>query len=432
MYKKPIAQFKPKKMILNGVAYDVDSAETLNRIRIEADTKKKENLIIIEEQKNQKILVRRVRTKGNEDTIIKEIKNADELKEMHALKERKTQQIKTRDRLYEEHRKPQLNMVTKIGVRKPLNAAPITMVNIDMQPSILDNRLPINSQKPIGVTRAGQAPIKKFNGNNNFDQKDIQITINPIIEITKPKTLNVMGRSGAKIKPLYGKGFNVDDPNELPDNLDNINIERRQEPDEICINNTNSDGYFNKTFDVMKSNWYILVLKTENPSQGLVKIMDDCKQLVIPTIRIINDMFLFKKYDTYNEYRIYLQTLKSSKLVDIHIIGLSIKDIKLQQITFDIVSKGIDVWKFRKLHDLEFIDYYISKLKLDCTEKFIERFKADLELYKNQSYFDNYIKTLKFDRRNIKKRFTNDATVLYLVNSTIEYENNNYALRSHY
>ena len=65
MYKKTNANnknrnpviFKPKKMILNGIVYDVDSIETLNRIRSNIETKKKEDFELVEEQKIKDIMI---------------------------------------------------------------------------------------------------------------------------------------------------------------------------------------------------------------------------------------------------------------------------------------------------------------------------------------------------------------------------------------
>ena len=165
---------------------------------------------------------------------------------------------------------------------------------------------------------------------------------------------------------------------------------------------------------VLKGQWYVLVIKTDGTGQGLAKLIDDIKNQIIPTIKINNDMFLYKKYDAFTEYRIYFITLKNTKFIDLHIIGLNIKDVKIQQVTYDVVGKNIDIWKFRKLYDLEFINYYVSKIKLDCTEKFIERFKADYELYKDPDYFDKFIKTIKFDQKNLKKRQFNTTIVFNL------------------
>lgn len=424
MYKKStdIAMpFKPKKMIVNGITYEVDSIATLEKIRADTENKKKENLVILEEQKNQKVLTRRTRTKNNEDKIVKEIRDANELKAIHALKERQAKQIKTKDMMSFDNKKPQFSMIAKAGVRKPLTV-PITMISpllTQQNEELIVDTMTTIQQKPLNMIKHNQTPINrqgpKLNINNDItnDKRVIQLgdinqsnqPVDHIIE--KPQTLNVTRQGNTKIKTLYNspglvETQNINDDTELPTNLDTTNARQR-----TTLNNENIDpeahadttGYFNKTFEVLKTQWYMLLLRLEGNLQGLVKIMDDSKRPIIPTVKINNDMFLFKKYDTYYEYKIYLQTLATSRTIDIHIIGLLIKDIKLQQISFDVVSKGIDVWKFRKLHDLEFIDYYTSKLKLDCTEKFIEKFKADYELYKNQTYLDTYIKSVKMDKK---------------------------------
>lgn len=479
MYRKSTdtTKFKPKKMILSGTVYDVDSQETLNKLRAEIENKKKENLLVIEEQKNQKVLVRRTRSKNNEDTVTKEFKDINDIKAASALKERRIQQLQTKSRL-EQNKKADFSMVSKTGIRKPISRQiEIVSVGIQEQPVEEQPKLQSTPKKPLNIVSSrSQVPIKKLHNDDvekvigtassglTFVQhathaleEDQQIKVrknapssarpplavpdNSNVPDNKPKVLNVVGRSGQKlnqkidVSPIENNGISNESEtgSRCQNELSTETNTNENQQTRLLEGSADISGYFNQTFEVNKAIWYILILRIEgNSPQGLVKVMDENKSQIIPTVKINNDMFLFKKFDNYSEYRVYLLTTKTGKNIDVHAIGLNIKDVKTQQVSIETVTKGIDIWKLRKFYDLEFINYYLGKIKLDCTDKFIMRFKADHELYRNQSYFDTYLKTIKLDKKTVKQKYDSDNAILYLIHSSIEYENCNYTMRTHY
>ncbi len=204
---------------------------------------------------------------------------------------------------------------------------------------------------------------------------------------------------------------------------------------EISENDGVINGFFNEQYQVLKSEWYILAIKSRGNNEGLIKILDDTKSQMMPSLKINNDMFIYRKYDNkINEYRIYVKTLRNSTKADVYIVGLDIMNVKFQQVSFNIVQKNVELWKMRKLYDLEFINYYLSNLKFDCSEKFIESFNADYKLFKNPDLFDNFIGNLKLDLTKLPRdeEFYNNGkiNVLYLVQSSIEYEQCGYTIRS--
>jgi glycosyltransferase involved in cell wall biosynthesis len=465
MYRKTINKqqitFKPKKMILNGNVYDVDSIEALSKLRSEIEIKKQQNVEILEEQKNQKVLVKRIRSKNNDDRIVKIINDIGKMQDSNYLREKKRQQemqAKQKAKL-EENKKPKLNVISNLSKKQSVMKLTEQTNELNKVNDTLEENI---KQKLISIKKHDNKPLKKLdyvrqeivnvtnepneiNGSKSrtlsikTHEKKQQLNIDQNKQlfdmddkpISETKTLSVTRKSVNKIKQLIPQNnmdneIDLDEDNTIPNNLDD---------DVLCMKNTDNGLYFTKNYEVIKSQWYILVIKTDkNSPPGIVKIIDDMKNKLIPTITINNDMFLYKRFETYAEYRIYFITMKTSKTVDIHSLGLNIKDIKIQQLSIESVTKGIDVWKFRKLYDLEFINYYISKLKLDCTEKFIQRFRADYELYKDPQYFDKFVKGIKIDQKTIKKKNIDENVnnVLYLIYSSIEYEEYNYTIRTHY
>lgn len=416
--KKP---FKPKKMILNGQFYDVDSLETLDKIRFDIEQQKHEKKLVLEEQRNQKVLVRRIRTSDNNDTVIKEIRSIEELEAVKNMKQKQATQIKTRNRIEARDKKPVFSMVAQTGVRKAINN-PITLVQSNESHKEETVNVPITkpkSNKPLNMIRHDQSPIKKLNNTDMLTMQQDDFEEEQVKE--EPKGLCVVTTKKAKPLNKTKEVVEVVEDDKVDDNKEESVQKMESNPDA---------GYYTQNFPVAKQQWYVMIVLTYDVCHGLIKIIDDNNHTMMPTAKINNDMFVSKKYESSVEYKLFFQT-KSSKTVDVHILGLNVKDVKIQQTTFEAVIKGIDVWKFRKYYDLEFLEYYMQKVKLNCNDKFIEKFKADLELYKNPNCLDTYVKNIKVDKRTIRKRNNTKDTVLYLLSNTVEYEQSNYSIRSH-
>jgi len=195
---------------------------------------------------------------------------------------------------------------------------------------------------------------------------------------------------------------------------------------------TTSD-YFNKSFDVLKNQWYVIAIKADD-KQGILKILDQVKTKICPVFKINNNMLIYKRHSpSCIEYRIYFRTLHNTVLVDIHILGILISDIKINKISPETLIKLINLDKFRKFYDLELTNYYLTNAKLIYPEKFIDRFNADHTLYTNIDYFDKFIKQIKIDTRTILLEPVDDSitNVLYLTHQTIEYDYSDNATRTH-
>lgn len=232
------------------------------------------------------------------------------------------------------------------------------------------------------------------------------------INVSKPKQFNVIPRGERK-------------SNEIIERKSDEIIERKS--NEIIEQEIVLDNYYTKKFNVQNNMWNVIILSIDDHHQNILKIFDNNKKQLMPPIKFPNKLFVSKENNNLiNEYRIYFKTLNTSSSIDIYSVGSDIKSIRVQQVNADVMPKYIDLWKFRKLYDLEFIKYYMKNIKLECTSKFIDRFDADYELFKNSNYFDNFIKEIK-----ISKTMGDSNNILYLIYSTIEYEQYGYTLRTH-
>ena len=463
--------FKPRRMVLGGEVYEVDSIETLNKIKSDIENAKKEQEEVIEEQKNQRVLVKKTRVGNLDEKTTKIISGLSKIPDGNFRKNN----INRNKHIQGEEitKKPKFNLVSTACQRKSKDNKLLTTTHQRMM-AIKEANVPneviefhsenkpnitnTDNTKKMNIVTHERKPIKK---NNEFEHKQIIHDLkendnneNKYYNDEIPnnnehgKKLQIVSHERKQIKNLATKPkINSNDENDNESNHDDtyINIvsnidsndqveqiNHKEQSESIDMNN---ELLTNRTFSVIKSQWYVLSIKVNEENEGLIKILDHTKKQIIPLIRICNDMFIYRRYDRNNiEYRIYFKTLINTTNVDIYILGLSVKDIKFQQVTFDIAAKSIDLWKFRKLYDLEFINYYLNNIKLECSDKFMDRFKADYTLFKNTDQLDKFIRTLKIDGKPIHKNpiIDNCVTILYLVYSTIEYENYGYTIRTHY
>ncbi|QKF94322.1 glycosyl transferase family 1 [Fadolivirus algeromassiliense] len=493
MYKKSVAinkinaakVFKPKRMVIGGIMYDVDSMQTLNKIKQDIDDKKYLEEQKLEEQKHQKVLVKKTRSRNVDEKVITIITDNN-------APQQSNQNRKNKPKVVEEPVKPKFTLKSTAGQRKmpnenkPIHANVVPLqntinntTNSTINNTINNADLNKNRQTERNVAnntytqmndykdRYSASEVKKniVSNTTNIDPNTNKPKLNIRTHDRKPLTKNsqapeqnnntddnIQSNNNAENNDEPKQQLRIVRTNTRPINKQQLqtiqqitdqdnttnNIEQDIEQDNLNQNNINDiindqpvDGFFTQQYSVTKNQWYIVSIKSPSSEKGLVKILDGNKTQLLPLIRIANDMFLYKNYGAVSEYRIYFKTL-NSPTIDVYVIGLTIKDIKVNNVTFDVVSKNIDLWKFRKLYDLDFINYYLSNIKLNVQDKFIDRFSADFELYKNTDYFNKYIKTLKIDTKTIKRKPDDETiNILYLINSSIEYETNGYTVRTH-
>lgn len=202
-----------------------------------------------------------------------------------------------------------------------------------------------------------------------------------------------------------------------------------------------SDDYYEQKFNVSSNKWHIISLKLKDITRnGIMKILDGSKKMLFPLIKLPSNLYTaVKKPDNnrINDFRIYFKTGIKTKIAHICALGISFSFIKVQETSLDIVNKNVDLWRLRKMYDLELTNYYLVNLppgNIHNQKKFMDRFRGDYELYRNSNYFDRVIPNLEI-QLNKADRVVNDnnvTNVLYLMYSSIEYENYGYTVRTHY
>ena len=285
----------------------------------------------------------------------------------------------------------------------------------------------LNAKQTFNVKRTGGTMINNTHALNNGEQQS-QFNSGQQSQFTSGQQSQFT--SGQQSQFTSGQQSTANNKvQEEPENTANaVNLDE-------FIGTQNGDYYTNK-FDVQKSQWYVMVLKV-NSNNGMMKIIDMKKNQITPTIKFPNGNFLYQttkipiSQEEVCEYRIYFKTTNTSN-ISIHILGLKVHSSRIQQVNKDVVSTNIDVWKLRKLFDIDFTNYYITCLQLNVMPKFVDRLKADYTLFKNKDYFDTFVQNLKLDLPKVKIQEENKVNVLYLLYSNIEYENTGYTLRSHY
>lgn len=419
--------FKPRRMVVNGVVHNIDSIETLNKIKEQHEQKKIEDEEKIEEQKKQKVLVKRTRKGTTDEKVVKIVKDIGQMDNRNMA----SKQAFNKKPVNPQDEKPKFKL-TSLACKRRVEPKPLVSMNQKAkEDQIEQNKIIENNAKIFeNADNSNNLNNNETNNDDNPNPKQLKVvrTNTNQIRKLKPNTVNTLNTNVVQNDKGHESSLPVNEENRDDDNL------TTHADSEENVNYDNDTEVVTKQFPVIRSQWYVLALKTNSKTSGLIKIFDG-KTQILPVIKINNDMFLYKKHPTFSEYRIYFKTLVNTSNVDVYLLGLNIMDLKLQKITFDIVSKSIDVWKLRKLYDLEFINYYSTNVKLDTTEKFIDRVNAEYQLYKNPNYFDNFIKSIKVDTKNIAKdnsKKTDKNMVLYLTYSSIEYEQNGYNTRSQY
>lgn len=434
MYKKinrggkHTEEFKPRRMVVGGVVHNIDSIETLNKIKDEYEQKKVEKQEQIEEQKQQRVLIKKTRNGKTDEKVVKIVQDIGQLQNRGIA----AKPVYNKNSISHNNEEKPTFKLTSLACKRRIDPKPLVSMTEKSKVDLVEQEKIIENNAKIFDSVE--------NKNNNDNDNDNKVVPQPntlkVVVRTKPNQIKKLVPNGSTNNQEMDKTME-----KTPDNMLPINKERANEDDNLSTHADNSDevvqndsGVISKQFPVVRSQWYILALKTNLKSSGLIKVFDD-KTQIIPVIRINNDMFLYKKHPNSAEYRIYFKTLVNTSNVDIYVLGLNIIELKIQKVTFDVVSKGIDIWKLRKLYDLEFINYYLSNIKLDTTEKFTDRVNAEYELLKNPNYFDNYIKNVKIDTRSTNKdskKELNKTNILYLLHSSMEYEHSGYNTRTQY
>jgi hypothetical protein len=201
-------------------------------------------------------------------------------------------------------------------------------------------------------------------------------------------------------------------------------------------------------FPVKKNSWYKLNVKLYESTpykKGILKIVDENKDnLVCPSIRLPNILFSnrdkvdsVEELDELREFNIHFKT-GDYNTIHVYSVNLDIIDKNITLVSNNTIERQINLWKLRKLFDLEFIKYYLNNLGKNNTliESFIDRFNSEYHLSKNLDTFDKFISDLDlrldFNDPNDKiESVPGQTSVLYLVHSNIEYENIGYSIRTH-
>lgn len=201
----------------------------------------------------------------------------------------------------------------------------------------------------------------------------------------------------------------------------------------------NTENILCKKFAVVKKSWCKLsiVLKHDTIYQsGVVKIFDhNKKNIIFPTFKLPDIIFTknnsaesIEEMDKYRTFDVYINTLNNA-LINVYTLNLDIQDMKLTKVKESVVKKKAGIWRLRKLFSLSHLKYYLDNLHKDYKNKqFLDRFSSDYILLQNPNYFDKYISKL-----NLRK-FKNIPTVsnmMYLVDSSIQYEINKDTVKTH-
>lgn len=407
MYKKTTKGqqivFKPRRMVIGGVVYNVDNEETLNKIKVEMANKKEEQKRVEEEAKNKKILIKRTISNSKNDIITKTIIDPDTIVSKEEKKFNENKNSKYIDHI----KKPTLSVKTNSAIQNNNNN-----VDANQGPITIKTHAHKMIKKPTGKTILND--VKNEDDGNEVIDGNNDGTPNEDIKLDKPISIQNNERK-LIIRPQKSGGGAKQSPS-----ADN-----------------SIDNYFTKKYPVLSEQWYELVMKVKhnNPINGvklLIKIVDENKNPIIHPIKIANDLFLNGKFPNgLYEYKVYVYIPANVENIDIYIVGLKIHNINLSPVDSHIVETNIDLWKFRKLNDLDCIMYYIKNAKLECSEKFLDRFNAEYELYKNPDYFTNFTNNLTIPKTSNKVfKYNSKTKILYLIHSSIEYEEYGYTLRT--
>lgn len=427
--------FKPRRMVIGGIVYNVENEETLNKIKQEMAAKKEEDAKIAEEVKNQKILIKRTVANGSNDVITKMIVDPNSI----LSKEEKMNQEKKNSKYVEHTKKPSL------------------VVKSNAPPSNLEAKNTVNNG-PITVKTHAHKPIKRPGDKNNLGQNNLnggQIKIS-----SEPSNFNNSNPSndeenenkndnknettimGGIVHPITKNEDKQEQPKKQMVVKSNerkliTRTTNKSQPKEMQLQEETTDNYFTKKYPVLNTQWYELIVKIKqnvnnNAVKLLIKVLDEDKNQIMHPIKICNDLFLHEKYpNNFTDYKIYLYIPHNISIIDVYIVGLKVYNIVLSPVDKQIVEQNIDLWKFRKLNELECINYYIKNADLEYSEKFIDRFQAEYNLFKNPYHFEQFVNSLTINKTSNKQHKLDSKTkILYLVHTSIEYEQYSYTLRT--
>lgn len=199
-------------------------------------------------------------------------------------------------------------------------------------------------------------------------------------------------------------------------------------------------------YNVVKNTWYKLRIDLHDGENeyrnGLLKIYGDLERTqIFPTIKLPNIIFTSKSkiesiedLDKLTSFNVYFKSVDTA-YVNIQMVNVNMRHMKIEQAYEEDVRKNVNLWKLRKLYDLDFINYYLEKLfKEFDNQTFMDKFYGDYKLFSNITYFDTFIGKLKSKLRlkpNTKYNESQKTTVLYLTHSGIEYEQTPETLRTH-
>ena len=301
----------------------------------------------------------------------------------------------------------------------------------DKKPDVVKTSIgSINSNRTssTGIGGGSRAfAIKKFNTPNKdiWDKSGVSNTnikskLSPKSQVTTPKISN--NHALAKIQhPKVAS----------------------QESVPLPITNTNVNRADNRRFNVAKNSWYRLHITLYSEPEysteykkGLVKIFGDGdKNQIFPVIKLPNIIFTDKdkiasvsELGRLNIFDIFFKTTDIT-FIQVYSLNLSIKEMKVEKFDDKTVNRQVNLWKLRRVFDLEFIHYYLGNLFVDYSNKvFIDKFNGEYKLFKNIDYFDQFIARLKINKTH--KINTDEDNVLYLTHSSIQYEENQETLRT--
>lgn len=473
-------QFKPKNMLIEGNVYYIDSQETLDKIKSNLELKKQIELDNIEEEKNQKVLIRRIKNKGREDKIIKTIKTIEQV-----VEEEKMIQVEREKRMQmlANNNQPKLTLITPRNRKviehiKNITSNDKVAIDEHIDQTIQTEYTQSNPQE-FNVIRKQRRQIKDLNnnGNNQSDSADnVFMEPNKLHDMMDPqysddeltthksksnsnsknsgvdnddapikteavplKVLNANVRKTASKLQRVNKGVcnyqnrrNEQNEQNRQNEQNMQNMQNEQQYNAPNKQQSPHDGlYISKRLPVKPFQWYMMMIECNTEDKGLIKIMDSENKSIVPTIKLNNAMFLQTQSNDTKTYGVYFITQENDE-INFHILGLTIYNFNVVETSKNLILKNIDLWKFRKMYDLEFIDYYIKTLNM--APKFINEFVAEYMLYENPHCFDEYMKTYECAKNNndtIVNNFSESIiqNVLFIIEPSIENIQNGYISR---
>jgi len=292
--------------------------------------------------------------------------------------------------------------------------------------------------------------ISESSGNNNKMIKQVEHIeqVKKVEQVRQPSTNNIkLTRPATHSSSLLSRNYTK--PMTSSFNKQQYKTMNTVKKTENLIDIVKKDNtkFASNRMNVNKNTWYSLRIRISEGTEykkGLIKIFDEeGKNLILPTIRIPNILFSkrdkvssIKELNELNEFMIYFRTIDQT-VIQIYSININIVETELQKIDDKTIIKDIGFWRLRRLFDLEFLNYYLevvnnNNIIHNLDNNFIERFKSEYKLSKNINLnnFENFITSLKLDLSD-EKQNVNTYNGLYLIHSSILFENIGYTLRTH-